>query len=58
MSSTPEGLLGLVLLLGVPASLWVHRSVETPLRARVRAALNPWVEEVPPAPTKPFMPGA
>ncbi|MFP2963025.1 hypothetical protein ACLEPN_36000 [Myxococcus sp. 1LA] len=41
---TPEGLLASVLVLGVPASLWVHRFVETPLRTRVRAALAPWVE--------------
>ncbi|AKQ69007.1 Lysophospholipid acyltransferase [Myxococcus hansupus] len=54
---TPEGLLGLVLLLGVPASLWVHRAVETPLRARVRAALTPWVEGASQAPTKPFVSG-
>ena len=36
-------LLALVLLLGVSASLWVHRFVETPLRARVREALKRWV---------------
>ncbi|WP_426757141.1 acyltransferase family protein [Myxococcus sp. Y35] len=46
---TPEGGLALVLLLGVSASLWVHRSVETPLRTRVRDALKAWVEARHPA---------
>ncbi|GHG67606.1 acyltransferase [Comamonas sp. JC664] len=50
--------LPLLLGLAVPASLWVHLYVETPLRARVRDALEPWVEEVPQASTKPFVSGA
>ncbi|WIG95093.1 acyltransferase [Myxococcus sp. SDU36] len=46
-----------VLLLGVPASLCVHRFVESPLRSRVRAALAPWVDGTPREPAKPVVPG-
>ncbi|NTX09347.1 acyltransferase [Myxococcus sp. CA056] len=42
--NTPLGWLGSVLLLAVPTSVLVHRYVETPLRSRVRKALQPWVD--------------
>jgi peptidoglycan/LPS O-acetylase OafA/YrhL len=55
---SPEALVVLVLALAVPASVVVHRYVETPLRSRVRRALQPWVDEEQAAPVRPVVPGA
>lgn len=58
--SAPVPLLGLLLVLALPASVVVHRFVETPLRSRVRKALQPWVdaESSTPVPARPVVPGA
>ncbi|QSQ10919.1 acyltransferase family protein [Myxococcus landrumensis] len=55
---TPLGKLGLVLLWAIPASLVTHHYVETPLRARVRKLLQPWVDGEGAAPARPVAPGA
>ncbi|MFP2906288.1 acyltransferase family protein [Pyxidicoccus sp. 3LFB2] len=56
---SPLAVLAFVLGVGVPASVVVHRYVETPYRSRVRKALQPWVDaesRVPAA--QPVVPGA
>nr|WP_211194764.1 acyltransferase [Pyxidicoccus fallax] len=60
---SPVALLGVLLAVAVPASVAVHRYVETPLRSRVRKALQPWVdaessESSKPVPARPVVPGA
>ncbi len=45
--SSPVGMLVAVVGVGVPASVLVHRAVETPLRSRVRGLLRPWVDGAP-----------
>ena len=56
---TPWGWLGSVLALAVPTSLLVHHFVETPLRGRVRQALQPWVDaERGAVGSRPVAPGA
>lgn len=42
--SSPTRFLAVLLVLLVPASVAVHRWVETPWRARVRRGLQPWVD--------------
>ncbi|MCP3144196.1 acyltransferase family protein [Pyxidicoccus xibeiensis] len=56
--ATPVGRLATVLVLALPASVLVHRYVETPFRSRLRKALQPWVEEEKAVPARPAMPGA
>ncbi|WP_408888040.1 acyltransferase [Myxococcus faecalis] len=57
--NTPWGWLGSVLLLALPASVLVHRYVETPMRSRVRKALQPWVDaEGASTRARPVAPGA
>ena len=49
--ASPLRFLGVLLALLVPASLAVHRWVETPWRTRVKRGLQPWVDgAAPPAP--------
>ncbi|MFP2901596.1 acyltransferase family protein [Corallococcus sp. 4LFB] len=57
--SSPTRFLAVLLVLLVPASVAVHRWVETPWRSRVKRGLQPWVEGAParPAPA-PVVPGA
>ncbi|RKH68004.1 acyltransferase family protein [Corallococcus llansteffanensis] len=56
--TSPWGLLGVLLVLVVPASLAVHRWVETPWRSRVKRGLQPWVDgAASPAPAR-VAPGA
>lgn len=55
---SPLALLVGVLALAVPASLWVHRYVETPFRSRVRKALQPWVDGEARVSARPVVPGA
>jgi peptidoglycan/LPS O-acetylase OafA/YrhL len=50
--------LALVLGVGVPASVLVHRYVETPFRSRVRNWLQPWVDAEPRMPGRPVAPEA
>lgn len=54
----PWAMLALVLALAVPASVVVHRYVETPLRSRVRKKLQPWVDGESSVPARPVVPGA
>lgn len=53
----PVTVLALVLGLGVPASVLVHRYVETPFRSRVRKSLQPWVDGESRVPARPVVPG-
>ena len=55
---SPVTVLALVLGVGVPASVLVHRYVETPFRSRVRNWLQPWVDAEPRMPGRPVAPGA
>ncbi|WP_375756554.1 acyltransferase family protein [Corallococcus exercitus] len=57
--SSPTRFLAVLLVVLVPASVAVHRWVETPWRTRVKRALQPWVEGAPaqPAPAR-VAPGA
>ncbi|GMU00284.1 acyltransferase [Corallococcus caeni] len=57
--SSPTRFLAVLLVLLVPASVAVHRWVETPWRSRVKRGLQPWVDGAParPAPA-PVVPGA
>ncbi|MCP3104740.1 acyltransferase [Myxococcus sp. K15C18031901] len=55
---TPVGWLGSVMALAVPTSLLVHHYVETPLRIRVRKALQPWVDAEGAQATRTVSPGA
>ncbi|WP_164008087.1 acyltransferase family protein [Pyxidicoccus trucidator] len=55
---SPVTLLAFVLVVGVLASVGVHRYVETPFRSRVRKALQPWVDEESSIPARPVVPGA
>ncbi|NRD47186.1 acyltransferase family protein [Corallococcus exiguus] len=56
--SSPTRFLAVLVVLLVPASVAVHRWVETPWRTRVRRGLQPWVDGSParPAPA-PVVPG-
>nr|WP_225936933.1 acyltransferase [Myxococcus sp. RHSTA-1-4] len=58
--SAPVPTFCLLMGLAISASVVVHRYVETPLRSRVRKALQPWVDEESsaPAPARPVVPGA
>ncbi|WP_223642310.1 acyltransferase [Corallococcus sp. EGB] len=57
--SSPTRFLAVLLVLLVPASVAVHRWVETPWRTRVRRGLQPWVEGTPaPSASARVAPGA
>ncbi|NOK20483.1 acyltransferase family protein [Corallococcus carmarthensis] len=57
--TSPTRFLAVLLVVLVPASVAVHRWVETPWRSRVKRGLQPWVDGTParPAPA-PVVPGA
>jgi peptidoglycan/LPS O-acetylase OafA/YrhL len=57
--SSPTRFLAVLLALLVPASVAVHRWVETPWRTRVRRGLQPWVDGTSARPASaPVVPGA